>query len=412
MEELSINGGRPAKRKPYPEWPAFDEREISSVVDVIKSRKWWRMVGEQVTEFEREFAAYHNARAAVAVTNGTQAIEVALAALGVEHGDEVIVPAYSFISTATAVLGAGAVPVFVDILPDSYCLDPSKLEAAITPRTKAIIPVHMAGHVADMDAIIEVADRHGLPVVEDAAHAHGAEWRGKRVGALHRGGGIFSFQAGKLMTAGEGGLVMSNDEEFIERCFLYGNCGRPRTDRTYQHTVLGSNCRMSELHAAVLRAQMDRLDEQIAVREANARLLDDAMRRVPGVEPQGHDPRVNRHPHYMYMFRYDEAEFGGLSRMDFVDALIAEGVPAFVGYPAMYRTPVFINRAFGARWNPADPLLPDYSQTSCPVAERVGDTVVWFHHRVLLGDEQDVRETADAVEKVRAHARRAVGAAS
>ena len=411
MEELSINGGRPAKRKPYPEWPAFDEREISSVVDVIKSRKWWRMVGEQVAEFEREFAAYHNARAAVAVANGTQAIEVALAALGVEHGDEVVVPAFSFISTATAVLSAGAVPVFVDILTDTYCLDPSKLEAAITPRTKAIIPVHMAGHVSDMDALIEIADRHGLAIIEDAAHAHGAEWRGQRAGALHRGS-IFSFQAGKLMTAGEGGLVMSDDEEFIERCFLYGNCGRPRTDRTYQHSVLGSNCRMSELHAAVLRAQMDRLDEQIAVREANSRLLDAAMRRVPGVEPQGHDPRVNRHPHYMYMFRYDEAEFGGLSRQDFVDALIAEGVPAFVAYPAMYRTPVFLNRAFGPRWDPRDPLLPDYAQTSCPVAERVGETVVWFHHRVLLGDEQDVRETVAAVEKIRAHALQTVAAAS
>ena len=169
---------------------------------------------------------------------------------------------------------------------------------------------------------------------------------------------------------------------------------------------------MSELHAAVLRAQMDRLDEQIAIREANSRLLDAAMRRVPGVEPQGHDPRVNRHPHYMYMFRYDEAEFGGLPRQDFVDALIAEGVPAFVAYPAMYRTPVFLNRAFGPRWDPRDPLLPDYAQTSCPVAERVGETVVWFHHRVLLGDEQDVRETVAAVEKIRAHALQTVAAAS
>lgn len=411
MEELSINGGRAAKRKPYPEWPAFDEREISSVVDVIKSRKWWRMVGEQVAEFEREFAAYHHARAAVAVANGTQAIEVALAALGVKHGDEVIVPAFSFISTATAVLLVNAVPVFVDIQPDTYCLDPSQLEAAITPRTKAIIPVHMAGHPADMDAIIEIADRHGLAVIEDAAHAHGAEWQGRRVGALHRGS-IFSFQAGKLMTAGEGGLVMSNDEEFIERCFLYGNCGRPRTDRTYQHSVLGSNCRMSELHAAVLRAQMDRLDEQIEVREKNAQLLDAAMRQLPGIEPQGHDPRANRHPHYMYMFRYDAAEFGGLPRQEFVDALIAEGVPAFVAYPAIYRTPVFVNRDFGPRWNPQDPLLPDYSATSCPVSEQVGDTVVWFHHRVLLGDEQDVRETVEAVEKIRAHALQTVGAAS
>nr|QEO74833.1 DegT/DnrJ/EryC1/StrS aminotransferase [uncultured bacterium] len=410
MEELSIKGGRPAKTKPFPEWPMYDERELAAVKEVIESRQWWRMIGAQVTEFEQEFAAYQGARFALGVANGTQAIEVALAALDIEYGDEVIVPAFSFISTATAVLSVNAVPVFVDVDPDTYCLNPGAVAAAVTPRTRAIIPVHMAGHVAEMGAILRVAREHGLAVIEDAAHAHGAEWEGRRVGALDRAS-IFSFQAGKLMTAGEGGIILSDDEEYIERCFLFNSCGRPRTDRTYQHSVLASNCRMSELHAAVLRAQLQRLDEQIARREENAPVLDRLLGSVPGITPQKHDPRVTRHPHYMYMFRYDEAAFGGLPRQEFVDALIAEGVPSFVGYPAIHRTPVFRNHAFAPRWRAGDPVLPDYRAVSCPVSEEIGETVVWFHHRVLLGDEQDLREIARAVEKIQVASTSAVAVA-
>lgn len=410
IKELALNGGEPIKTKPFPAWPAHDEREIAAVTAVVESGQWWRVVGTQVAQFEREFADYHAARYALAVGNGTQAIELALAALDIGRGDEVLVPAFTFVSTATAVLCSNAVPVLVDVDPDTYCMNPEALATAITPRTKAVIPVHMAGHVADMDAILEIADRHGLHVIEDAAHAQGADWKGRRAGGLHSGG-IFSFQAGKLMTAGEGGLILSDDEAFIERCFLYGNCGRPRTDRTYQHSVLGGNCRMSELHAAVLRVQLTRLDEQIERREGNARALDALLRETEGVVPQQTDPRVTRHPHYMYMFRYDPEAFSGLPRQQFVDALIAEGVPAFIAYPAIHRLPVFRERAFGPRWRPDDPLLPDYGGVRCPVAEDLGDHVVWLHHRVLLGDGDDLRELAGAVEKIRAHSRQAVGIA-
>lgn len=407
-QELAINGGRPAKSKPFPEWPAYDDRELAAVTRVIESRQWWRIAGQEVTEFEREFAEYQRARYALAVTNGTQAIEMALAALDIGRGDEVIVPAFTFVSTATAVFNANAVPIPVDIDPDTYCMDPAAIEAAVGPRTKAVIPVHMAGHPADMDAVLDVARRHNLRVVEDAAHAQGAEWQGRRLGALDAGG-IFSFQAGKLMTAGEGGLILSDDQEFIEKCFLFGNCGRPRTDRTYQHALLGSNCRISELQGAVLRAQLERLDAQIELREANAPKLDSLLDDLEGVVPQGTDERVTRHPHYMYMFRYDPEAFGGLPRARFVDMLIAEGVPAFVGYPAIHRLPVFRDRAFGPRWRADDPLLPDYDRVSCPVAEDIGDHVVWLHHRVLLGDEEDLNEIAEAVGKIQTRARRADG---
>jgi 3-amino-5-hydroxybenzoate synthase len=410
MEELAINGGKPAKRKPFPDWPIYDDRERVAVTSVLESRQWWRVTGSQVNQFEREFAQYQKAQHALAVTNGTQAIELALSALDIGRGDEVIVPDFSFISTASAVLCVNAVPVFVDVKPDTYCLDPDAIEAAITPRTRAIMPVHMAGHVADMDAISDVARRHGLVVIEDAAHAHGADWNGRRVGTFGVGS-IFSFQAGKLMTAGEGGLILSNDGEFIERCFLYGSCGRPKMDRTYQHCLLGTNCRMPELPAAVLRAQLARMDEQIERREANAALLDRLLSDVPGILPQGRDPRVTRHPHYMMMFRYDAAAFGGLPRQQFVDRLIAEGVPAFVAYLAIHRTPVFRHRSFGPRWRPDDPLLPDYTNVHCPVADDISDNVVWLHHRVLLGDKQDVVELVDAINKIRSHAQRRVSMA-
>jgi 3-amino-5-hydroxybenzoate synthase len=367
---------------------------------VLESGEWWRMAGSQVGEFEKEFAAYHNASHGLAVTNGTHAIELSLAALDIGQGDEVIIPAYTFISTATAVLCAQATPVLVDVNHDTYCLDPASLAAAITPRTRAIIPVHMAGHAADMDAILAIAGQHNLHVIEDAAHAHGAAWKGRRVGAM-QSGGIYSFQAGKLMTAGEGGLILSNDAEFIEKCFLYGNCGRPRTDRTYQHSVLGTNCRMTELQAAVLRIQLLRLEEQNARREDNAARLSKMLSEVPGITPQGRDPQVTLHPHYMYMFRYDSSEFRGLARQQLVDALIEQGVPAFVGYPAIHRTPMFRDRNFGPRWRTDGDRLLDYNAVSCPVAENLGEEIVWLHHRVLLGDEKHLVQVVDALDRAR-----------
>lgn len=403
-KELAINGGTPGKQKPFPEWPMYDEQEIAAVTSVIESRGWWRIAGSQVTRFEQEFADYQKANYAVAVTSGTHAIEVALPALNVGRGDEVIIPAFTYISTATGVLYSNAVPVLVDVDPTTYCLDPEALEAAITPRTRAIMPVHMAGHIADMDAITALARKHHLHIIEDAAHAHGADWKGQRVGAFDTGG-IFSFQAGKLMTAGEGGLVLSNDADFIERSYLFSSGGRPKTDRTYQHQLLGSTCRMSELQAAVLRVQLTRLDEQIARREQNASLLNQMLSNMQGITPQSRDPRVTTHPHYMYMFRYDTGAFGGLPRQQFVDMLIAEGVPAFVAYPAIHRTPVFYNRDFSPRWQVDDPLLPDYRKVRCPISEELGDTVVWLHHRVLLGDEEDIVDLVNILKKIHSHMR-------
>lgn len=400
IEKLAVNGGPARKRKPFPAWPAHDEREIKAVTEVVESGNWWRIAGSKVTQFEEQFAVYQQCQQSVAVTSGTNALELALAALNIGRHHEVIVPAFTFISTATAVLSANAVPIMVDVDPVTYCIDPEAIEAAITERTRAIIPVHMAGHVADMDAILHIAQQHHLSIVEDAAHAQGADWKGQRVGAL-QAGGIFSFQAGKLMTAGEGGLILSRDAEFLERCYLFSSGGRPKTDRTYQHALLGTTSRMSEIHAALLLVQLSRLDEQIVQREHNAALLDHLLLDVAGIAPQGRDPRTTRHPHYMYMFRYDSDAFNGLPRQQFVDELIAEGIPAFIAYPPVHCTPVFRKRNFGPRWTDDDPLLPDYNLTHCPVSEELCDHIVWLHHRTLLGDKDDLGEIVDTIEKIR-----------
>ena len=206
MQKLAILGGEPVKDTPFPEWPVYDESERQALMEVLDSRVWWRTPGTRSLAFEGEFAAFQQAKHGIAVTNGTAALEVAVAALGIGPGDEVIVPDFTFVATASAVLFAGALPVLVDVAPDTYCLDPDLVEAAITGRTKAIIAVHVAGHPADLDRLAEIARRRNLYLVEDSSHAHGSEWKGRRVGAIGNIG-TFSFQQSKLMTAGEGGMV-------------------------------------------------------------------------------------------------------------------------------------------------------------------------------------------------------------
>src|SRR5437660_1765049 len=213
MSGLALLGGKRAKSKPFPAWPYYDSNEERALKEVLESRVWWRTPGTKTLEFEKSFATFHGARHGIAVTNGTAALEVTIAALGITAGDEVIVPNFTFVATASAVLFANALPVLVDVDPETYCIDPDLVEDAITSRTKAIIGVHMGGHPADIDRLKEIAGSRGLALVEDSSHAHASEWRGQRVGTFGVAG-TFSFQASKLMTAGEGGMIISNDDKF------------------------------------------------------------------------------------------------------------------------------------------------------------------------------------------------------
>ena len=267
QDRLAIDGGTPIRTADFPAWPQYDDTERSALMRAVDQGQWWRVGGGEVTAFEREFASFVGAPAGLAVTNGTHALELALELEGVGPGDEVIIPAFTFISTSNAVQRLGAVPVPAEIDPETYCLDPAALDAAYSEHTKAVIPVHLAGQVADMNAISEWAQRRGVAVVQDAAHAHGATWQGKRLGELGTVA-CYSFQNGKLMTAGEGGAITLADAADYDDAFARHSCGRPLGDRDYRHRTPSSNFRMTEFSGAVLRAQLTRLADQNARRGA------------------------------------------------------------------------------------------------------------------------------------------------
>src|SRR6201997_2706092 len=340
MSELALFGGSKTKQKPFPLWPQYDDRERRALEEVLESRVWWRTPGTKTLEFEKAFAEYHGARHGIAVTNGTAALEVTMAALDIGPGDEVIVPNYTFIATASAVLFANALPVLVDVDVTTYCLDPGLTEAAITPRTKAIIAVHMGGHPADLDALQEIAKWHGIALIEDSAHAHGSEWRGRKIGTFGTAA-TFSFQASKLMTAGEGGIILSNDDAFERRARSVHDCGRMPGEWFYSHFIYGSNYRLSEWQGAVLNVQLGRLDEQTKRRHQNSRILDKLFSDIPGITPQICDPRCTRNGHYAYIFHVNAKEFAGISTENFIAALNAEGIPTQASYPPLHELDCF-----------------------------------------------------------------------
>jgi 3-amino-5-hydroxybenzoate synthase len=366
----------------FPPWPQFGAEERTGLIRALEQGQWWRVTGTEVDAFEQEFAEHHGAEYALAVTTGTHALELALEVLGVRRGTEVIVPAFTFISSSQAAQRLGAVAVPVDVDPDTHCIDVSATEAAIGPKTRAIMPVHMAGQVADMDALAKLSADSGVPLLQDAAHAHGARWQGKKVGEL---GSVaaFSFQNGKLMTAGEGGALLFPDAELYEEAFVRHTCGRPRGDQGYFHATAGSNFRLNEFSAAVLRAQLSRLDEQIAVREQRWPVLTALLAELPGVLPQGRDERCDRNPHYMTMFRVPG--IGERRRAALVDNLTQRGIPAFVAFRVVYRTAAF--------WETGAPdASVDQLARRCPHSDALSQDCVWLHHRVLLGSEAQMHE--------------------
>ena len=404
MAQLAILGGSPAKTKPFPEWPQFDHREKEALLAVLESRQWWRTPGTRAARFEKAFARLHDARFGLALTNGTQALEVALLALDVGPGDEVIVPDYTFVATASAVLMTGALPLIVDVEPRSFCIDPDLAEQAITPRTKAIIAVHVAGHPADLDRLVEIAGRHEVPLVEDCAHAHASQWRSRKVGTFGVAG-TFSFQQSKLMTAGEGGMIISNDERFERLARSVHDCGRMPGEWFYSHFIYGSNYRLSEWQAAVLEVQLERLDEQTACRHENGRRLDARLAEIDGITPQAFDPRCTRNSQYAYIFHYDRAAFSGVPAARFIEALVAEGVPNQAAYPPLHKLDLFTSGAYRRRLAPhqADEEHR-FLSGRFPNTQRAAKETFWIEQRALLGDEEDMHEIAVAVRKVQRYA--------
>ena len=374
-------------------------------MQVLKSRVWWRTPGTRTLEYERKFASYHHAKHGIAVTNGTAALEVVLAALGVGPSDEVIVPDFTFIATASAVLAAGALPVLVDVTPDTYCLDPTLVEKRITDRTKAIIAVHMGGHPADMDRLPGIARRHGIRLVEDSAHAHGSEWKGRKIGAIGDIG-TFSFQASKLITAGEGGIIITNDDGLERRARSVHDCGRMPGEWFYSHFIYGSNYRLSEWQGAILTQQLSRLDKQATIRTKNAAYLDGVLPEIEGISPQKHDPRCTRNGHYAYIFHYESSTFADLPIKRFIEALEAEGIPTQASYPPIHELDLFksgeyLNRLPQEQRDAGKRIL----KGDFPNTRRAAWETVWLPHPVLLGTRADTARVPEAIRKIQKHAK-------
>ena len=395
MAQLAINGGKPVRTKDFPKWPIITQSDEKNLLAALRGGNWG-LRGSMLDKFEKEFAKFTQAKYAITVTNGTAALEVALRGVGVKAGDEVIIPPYTFIATASAVLTVNAVPIFVDIDPQSYLIDPGQIEAAITPRTAAIIPVHIAGLPCDMDKIMRIARKHKLAVIEDACQAHGAEWKGRRVGAIGDAG-CFSFQSSKNLTSGEGGACVSDDRKIFERMWSLKNCGRIPKGAFYEHHVLGWNMRMTEFQAAVLLSQMKRLPAQMKRRDENGAYLSQLLGEIEGIEPQKWTKGATRHAYHLYIFRYDKKAFGGVPRQRFIRAMAAEGIECSAGYVPLYQEPMFV----------VDPAVHvfagkvDYTKVKCPVCEHAcAEEAVWLYQRLLLGTKRDMEDIARAIRKI------------
>ncbi len=406
-QRLAIDGGQPVRTLPFPAWPVWDEREEKELLEVLHSGHWGILDGGKVSEFQAKFAQFVGAKSALCVTSGTAALEVALRALGIGPGDEVITTPYTFVATPSAAFLTGARPVFADIDPETYLLDPIKVEEAITGRTRAIMPVHVAGCPADLDSILEIAQKYDLYVIEDACQAWGAEWKGRPVGAIGDLG-CFSFQASKNINAGEGGTIVTNNDEFAERCWSLHNVGRIRTGAWYQHEFLGWNYRITEWQGAILLAQLQRLPEHMALREDNAAYLSAQLGEIEGIQPARVDPRVTRHAWHLYVMTYHAEAFGGKTCAEFIAMLQAEGIPCSPGYRPLNQMPA-LRRALAEQagqmrpWDqgPQDATDADLPQLpACPITEDLCQRTIWLKQTMLLGDHEDMDDIAAAIRKI------------
>jgi dTDP-4-amino-4,6-dideoxygalactose transaminase len=410
MSELAILGGPKTRTEPYPQWPVWDQRDIDAVTEVIKSGRWggYPYPGPQTAELARKFAELQGGGYAVPMANGTVTMEVALRAAGVGWGDEVIVPAYTFQATASAPMAAGAIPVIVDIDPNTYCLDPQAAEKAITYKTKAIIPVHLGSNMADMDAIMALADKYNLIVIEDCAHAHGAKWNGQGAGTIGHFGS-FSLQSSKTLTTGEGGILLCRTPELAAKAASIIDCGRPHAlgggaeDYTQEFQV-GGNFRLSEIAAALALVGIERFPAQAKEREAMADYMDEALSEIPGIRLLRRDPRHTTRSFYRYIFAIDPQGFG-MEHDLLVGALDAEGVECWTGYEAMNHYTLFQPQNSKLAVPNAFPEYFDFENMELPEAERACEhEAVWLDENIFRAGQKGVDDAIRAIKKIQKNA--------
>lgn len=418
MSQLAIHGGRPSrniKTDPWPKWPVWGKEEEKALIEVLNSGVW-SYNGPKETEFNKNFAEFTGVRHSICAVNGTITLQIALEALGIGVGDEVILPGLTWQATAATVIDVNATPILVDVLEDSWCIDPKEVEKAITPRTKAIIPVHLYGAFADMDAIMAIAQKHGLYVIEDCAHKHGGEWKGKKAGSIGHIGS-FSFQLSKHLTAGEGGAVTTNDIDLAEKLDALRNCGRrPEGDSLIGadkgigdygddgNFIQSGNLRITEFQAAILIEGLKRLPAQNATRDANGAYLNGLLNAIPGITPLKRDERETKKAYFNFAFRYDRKAFKNLPVEKFRNALEAElGIVVDACYEPLNNCSLYVphtkparHRLSEAYWGEIDPKRFDL-----PVCERLyNEESVCLHHKILMGTKDDMELIASAIGKV------------
>jgi len=403
MEKLAVLGGDPVRKEKYPAWPVFDERDIEAVTRTVKSGRWggFPYPGPNTAEFAVKFAEIQGGGYAVPMLNGTITMEVALRAAGIGWGDEVIVPTYTFQATAYAPMVAGAIPVIVDIDPDTYCIDPPKIEEAITEKTRAIIVVHIAAQMADMDVITGIAREHELILIEDSAHAHGAKWRGMGAGTIGDFGS-FSLQSAKSLTTGEGGVLLCKDPEMAQRAASIIDCGRPKDPEGLEYTM-GVNYRWSELHAALGLVALERFPDQLKERESMAAYLEESLSEVPGVKMLKRDMRLTRRSFYRYIIKID-TEYFGCNNETFCQVMKAEGIPVDTGYPPMNKYELFQPGLSKLPVPSAFPEYFDFESMSFPVAERARwKESVWMGESIFRSGEKGVDDLIAGLNKLVKH---------
>ncbi|MCL1795011.1 MAG: DegT/DnrJ/EryC1/StrS family aminotransferase [Oscillospiraceae bacterium] len=401
MSLLAIAGGNPVKKQmgSYAAWPVGDDKMAKTIIEVVKSGIWGTL-GPKCDEFSKKYAEYTQSGYCIPVTSGTVGLEVILRGLGIGCGDEVIVPPYTFAATISAVIITGALPVFADIESDTYTLNPESAEKAVTERTKAIIGVHLGGRAFDADKLSDAAKKYNLYLIEDAAHAQGSEWDGKRAGSLGDAAS-FSFQNSKNLPAGEAGAVTAGKREIYEKIWAVHNNGRGcgETELSTPHPFVGTNARMTEWQAAVLCAGLERLDADIERRTANADYLDKEFRAFPFLEPMKKDMKITRNSYHLYTFRYKKEGLYGISREKFINALNAENVcSAADGYSfPIYEMQMMYGGEF-KKITGRDFINPKENLPNNEIAAY--SEGAWIYHSSLLGEKSDMDAILEAVEKI------------
>lgn len=404
LKKLAVKGGDKVHPGTWPQWPVWDQSAENGILEMLRSGRWWRGSGEYVAEFEKKYAELMGAKRCLATASGTTALLTALNVLGVDAGDEVIVSPYTFIATYNAIFAHKALPVFADTDPETFLIDPKKIEEKITDRTAAIIPVHIYGLPVDMDSVNKVAKDHNLKVIEDACQAWLAEYRGKRVGSIGDLG-CFSFQNSKHLASGEGGAILGNDENLMDRCHAYHNCGRPfgNMKPVSGNQYNGMNYRMQQSQALILMSQMKRIVKDSDIRLSNALYLDKKLKQIPGIIPYKPADGATRAVYHMYPFRYIKKEFNDIPKDKFLEALNAEGIPCSGGYGKQNKDGLIEeqlnSRGFKRLFSEAR-LKKWRDENSLPGNDQLSDQAVTFYQSILLGTKADMDDIVNAITKI------------